>query len=133
MIEQNYLLFSIIEGAYIIYMFNFFKTRYSFDIFSLSNLSINFLKRIGVSEKFIKHPINTASYEISHICPFGHFIAWFIALYLILRPYFNIKINSCLNKTLMGILFIGSLMNTNATLYLLPVFISELYFINKWR
>ena len=131
MIKQNYLLFSIIEGAYIIYMFNFFKTRYSFDIFSLSNLSINFLKRIGVSENFIKHPINTSNFKISHICPFGHFIAWFIALYLILRPYFNIKINSCLNKTLMGILFVGSLMNTNATLYLLPVFIIELYFINK--
>ena len=85
---------------------------------------------IGISEKFIKHPIDKSPIKISHICPFGHFISWFIGLYIISRPYFNIKMDSRLNKVLMIILFVGSLMNTNATLYLLPIFFIEIYGIH---
>ena len=118
---------SILEGLYIIYMFNYFKTTKSihhpFEIYM-----------IGLN-KYLKHPIYSGKYE-NKICNFGKDISWYIALYLILRHVFlknkwiskNIILN--INKLLLILGCVLSLLtNLNAFVYLLPVLIIEFFSI----
>jgi len=79
---------------------------------------------------FFKHNINTGRYE-SKICPLGNISAFALALWVFMRDLFLRK--TSLRKDLKNInLFIFSIvlvlsfiMNLNAFIYVIPVFIYE--------
>jgi len=115
---------SLIEAIYVIYMLNFFKTRYSF-----AHPLTYFDNRI------LRHPIGKSSESQSQICPFGHVGAYIIAFFIIVRllalqyNIINIKTILLFNKLAVLTVFIFSLLNFNAVLYLIPFFIIEGYLI----
>lgn len=114
---------SIIEALYVIYMFNFFKTKYSF-----AHPFTYF------ENKYIFHPVGKSTVARSNICKLGHDISWLIAIFLILRGLFAKKYKKSLlliNKIGILILFIGCLMNFNAVIYMLPIYIIEIILIKN--
>ena len=116
----NILLISIIEAIYVVYVMNYFMTRYS-----IAHPFIYF------NSNYMFHPIGVSDKPRSNICPFGHDISWGIAAALILRGILlryklvNVAIVRKLTKISIILLFIGSLMNFNCVAYLLPIFIIE--------
>jgi hypothetical protein len=118
------IIISLVEAIYVIYMLNFFKTRYSF-----AHPLTYFDNRI------LRHPIGKFSESQSQICPFGQVGAYVIAFFIIVRlitlHYNIINVNTLLlfNKLALMAVFILSLLNFNAVLYLIPFFIIEGYLI----
>ena len=108
---------SLTEMAYIIYMFFFFKTKYS--------IHHPFEYKIVNFDEILKHPINTGKYE-SKICPFGKIIVWFLILFLFIRTFFLSGIYRIYSKIVLLITFILSLSNFNVIIYLLPYYVIEL-------
>ena len=131
--KLNLVLISVIEATYVLFFLNFFKTKKSFD----RGYILRKLQQFGISKKALIHPIYVPIHPISMICPFGHFISIPIAIYLIVRFIlpFNLKIIVILNIIGTTMIFIGSFMNFNAVVYLLPFVIGEivlnLYLIKK--
>ena len=115
---------SIVEAVYIILMFNYFKTKVALD----HGCVLNLLKNIGLYNDKLNH-YTQSMYQleesINMVCPFGHFISWFIGLFFIIRNYYP-KINKY-NNIVLILLFIGSWMNINVLVYLIPIFIIEIY------
>ena len=118
---------TIIEILYIIYMLGgYFKTQYSLlhPVLLFNNLKNDYLNHSGVWKSAEKE---------SKICIFGHWMAILLAVYLILKyilytkKYINKKYINTINTFVFIVGVILSLMNPNAFLYLLPVFIYELY------
>ena len=115
---------SIFEAIYIIFMFNYFKTKVALD----HGFILNLLRNIGLYNNKLNH-YTQSMYQleesINMVCPFGHFISWFIGLFFIIRNYYP-KINKY-NNIVLILLFIGSWMNINVLVYLIPIFIIEIY------
>ena len=122
--NKIYLLLSVIEAIYIIYMFCYFTTIHSFNYENISSLFLGFLEKIGFTKSFIKHPLNKTNISMSHICPFGHMASWFISIYLIIRVFFT-RIQQY-NKYIMFLILLISFSNMNAVIYLIPVYLLEL-------
>jgi len=121
-LPKTNLLISIIESIYVIYMLNYFKTNIALD----HGFILNILKNIGIESDFIKH--NTYKIEgapINMVCPLGNLVSWLLAIFFILRNY--IPALKKWNKPIIILLFIGSWMNINVLVYLLPIFICEIY------
>ncbi len=112
---------SILEGLYIIYMFNLFKT---------SKYIHHPFEQLFTNHAFLKHPISDSRYN-NKICYFGKFSSYLLFIWLILR--FKIKkykIRSRINYLIWIIVsIIAFIMNMNAFIYLLPILIIELYLI----
>ena len=117
---DTYSLLSITEAIYIIYMFNFFKT----------NKSIHHpLERIIQKniEGIFKHPVHTGKYQ-SKICEFGKLSSYGIAILIFLRNKYRKK-TKLLNTIVIAIVAIISfILNINAFIYLLPVFLLEYFY-----
>lgn len=114
------LVVSILQAVYIIYIFNFFETTYSCET-----------SRKLVLSGILFHPVKDSNIPISHICPFGHMMAYPIAVYLIGRHFvLNDKpdIKKKYSFIINTLIFLGSLMNLNAIVYLIPFFITEFVF-----
>jgi hypothetical protein len=112
---MNNIYISLLESIYIIFMYNFFKTEKSFH--HILEIIINIKKGI------FYHPINTGLYE-NKICDFGKLSSFLISIWFLTR-HFITKSNE-LNKIFLKIIFIISLlMNLNAFIYLIPIFITE--------
>ena len=112
------LIISIIQAIYVIYMFNYFETTYSFET----------SRKLVLSGIFL-HPVEDSPYPVSHICPFGHIMAYPIAIYLIGRNFVlnnDQKLKNKINNLIFVLIFIGSLMNINAIVYLIPFFLLEI-------
>tara|TARA_B100001057_G_C22492191_1_gene810677 strand:- start:155 stop:529 length:375 start_codon:yes stop_codon:yes gene_type:complete len=120
---MNILLLSILEALYVIYMLNYFKTRYSL-AHPLSNYDNNYLK----------HPVGMSEKPISNICEFGHQVSWLLGLYIIIRgillPRYK-KVMRLLSIIVLIITATVSLLNLNATVYLIPYFIFEIILIKN--
>ena len=126
--NTEFLLISFIEAIYVIYMLNYFKTRYS-----LAHPFTYF------ESKFLYHPIGKSEKPVCNICPLGNVGAFLIALYVILR--WILFTNSQKNKSNKSIklfsifalilVFMISLLNFNAVVYLLPYFVTEIYLIKN--
>ena len=114
------LILSFIQAIYIIYILNFFKTKYSL-AHPLSNFSSN----------YFKHPIGIHNEAISNICEFGHQASWFLALFVLIRGFFINKINRNISIFILIFTVAFSLLNLNAFVYLIPHFIIEIYLLNK--
>jgi hypothetical protein len=109
---------SIVQAIYVVYMFQYFKTTYSFET----------SRKLVLSGIFF-HPVEDSHTPISHICPFGHTMAYPIAIYLIGRNFVlqdNQKLKNKINLFINSLILLGSLMNINAVVYLLPFFIAEM-------
>lgn len=120
---MNIFLLSLVEALYIIYMLNYFKTKYSL-AHPLSNYDNNYLK----------HPIGVSDKPISNICNFGHQASWLLGLYVILRAVLLPKYKKVLRLLSIIVLIITatvSLLNLNATVYLIPYFIFEIILIKN--
>ena len=114
------IILNIIQGLYIIYILNFFKTKYS-----LAHPLSNF------SSDYFKHPIGVNSTPISNICEFGHQMSWFLGLFVVLRSLFITKFTKYISIIVLIITATFSLLNFNAVVYLIPHFIIEIYLIKN--
>lgn len=114
---------SVIEGLYIIFMFNLFKTcKYIHHPF----------EHLFTNHPFLKHPISDSRYS-NKICYFGKFSSFLLFIWLIIRykikdDKLKIKLNTLI-WIIVGI--VSFIMNMNAFIYLLPVFIIEIYLYIK--
>ena len=110
-------------------MFVFFKTKYSLEVGRWNLLwAWTIIKKhtdIDLTRWFV-HPIEKSEKPESQICLFGKWGSLIILMFLVLRHYVsNLK---KINTYFFVLIFILSLMNYDATLYLLPVFLIELVF-----
>ena len=117
-------LYSLIEAFYVVYILNYFKTRYS-----LAHPLSDF------SSSYFAHPIGVSSTPISNICEFGHNASWLLAAFILLRICF---VKSRYNRyvSIFVLIIVGSIsmLNLNAVVYLLPYFIFEIYLLkNNFR
>ena len=118
---------TIFDAVYIIYMLNYFKTKYS-----LAHPLTYF------ENKYLYHPIGKSDVPINNICPFGHSCSWLLAGFILIRllliKYSNISVTLIRNFSF-GVLIITiifSLLNFNALIYLVPHFIIETLIIKKY-
>jgi hypothetical protein len=114
---------TLIESIYLIYMFFFFKTNYSF------NLAI-FNKETQNMGSFFVHD---TGYNENKICKFGKYMAIFAIILAWLRVYYWNTNRDCIitNTIRFDVLcvILALLMNMNAVVYILPLIISEYYLI----
>ena len=133
LIPYNYIsstyIIPILEAIYIIYMWNFFKTTYSFHNIWETNLMSH-----PTIPNFFKHQIKNTDYS-NKICPLGNFSAYLLAFWIIITKiitpqYLSNKTQQYLKTTTKVIFTITAIlafiMNLNAFIYLIPIFIYEL-------
>ena len=113
---------SVVEAIYVIYMLNYFKTRYS-----LAHPLSYF------ENKLLYHPIGRSEEPVSNICQLGNWGAYAIALYILVRAFIGRKSSmfKILNKLVVFLVFVVSLLNFNAVIYLLPYFAIEYLVISN--
>ena len=107
---------SILESIYIFYMFLFFKTSIDFNILR------------SPDGWLFKHLIGD-EYGL-RICMFGRIIIFFIIPILIVRHFYPISKN-----VMLGIIigsFVFSLCNFNSLVYLIPVWLIEIFYQNNF-
>lgn len=125
---MNIELITFVESVYLIYMYFIYKTNYSFN-------SAIFDKEINSIGSFFVH--NTNVYQ-NKICQFGKFMAIIAIILAWIRVYY-INHSDSYNKNIIKytIIFdvlcaiLAILMNLNAFLYIIPLFISEIYIIKN--
>ena len=126
--KNQFLILTLVEAVYVVYIMNFFKTRYS-----LAHPFSYF------ENKFLYHPIGKSDKPICNICPLGNWGSVAIAIYIILRWIIytntdnkntktNLRLFSVFTLTLVVLL---SFLNFNAVVYLIPYFIVEIYVIKN--
>jgi len=108
---------SIIESVYLIYMFHFFKTKVDFNWNILPNFNNGIFKHLVGNEYGLR------------ICPFGR-QAIFALIFLLLIRNFNVISKKIIFAALI-ISFVLSLMNLNAVVYLIPVWLTEIWLNTK--
>lgn len=106
---MNKLYISVLESIYLFYMFHFFETTIDFNVLS-SPRGWWFEHLIG-NQKGLR------------ICPFGRIAIFAFIFIIIIRNY--IKISQIYVNSVLGIVFVLSLMNLNAVVYMLPIFVLE--------
>ena len=117
---MNYI--KLFESLYIIFMYNFFKTRYSI------HHPFEYLINSQNMYQFFSHPIYSGKYE-NKICVFGKYVSVLLVLWIVFRKKY--KIHKKINTVIFSTVLIGSLlMNLNAFIYMLPVFMYELWYTN---
>lgn len=125
-------LISFLLGSYVFYMLMYFKTKKSFNY---GNIHLHIQKFLNIN-KILEHPLNDSHTEINHVCPLGHFVGILLFIFLALRfpicKYIKevYKINSYkylykISLIILILMFIGSFMNLNVVVYLIPYFIIE--------
>ena len=126
--KNQFLMLTLLEAVYVVYIMNFFKTRYS-----LAHPFTYF------ENKLLYHPIGKSDKAICTICPLGNWGSVAIAIYIILRwiifsnssnktTITNLRLFSLFTLTLVLLL---SFLNFNAVVYLIPYFIVEMYVIKN--
>ena len=113
---------SIIEAIYVLYILRFYKTTRSLSIYDIPLYGT------------FKHTNNNTITPTHHICPFGQDSAILLFMYLIIRAirlYYKKKWNWKLNVYLNILIFIISLINFNALVYLLPYYLTEIIIKNN--
>ena len=72
---MNKHIISLLQGLYIAYMYNFFKTTKSIH---------HPFEYLVDGHNFIKHPVNTGLYE-NKICPIGNIVSFILLIWFIFR------------------------------------------------
>ena len=119
---MNIIILAIIHSVYIVYVLNYFKTRY------------NFAHPITYfNNKLLYHPIGMSDVPKSKVCKLGNILSWFLALFIlgravlfVYRPSLTIFLKQI---SLIGLILavILSMLNFNVVIYLIPHFIIEIY------
>ena len=104
---------------YLIFIFRYFKTTISF------THPLEFIM-MNKSSQYFKHSLSYGQYE-SKICPFGHDAIIVLAIFILLRWKF--KILNKASKIILIMVFMISLLNLNAVIYLIPYFLFEIFVI----
>lgn len=104
---------SILECIYFFYMFRYFETTINFDI-----------HKIYFEHRYLKHSINN-NYGLK-ICPFGRDIILLLIGILLIRNVYKIP-QTYIYYSLYIALGLSLLMNWNAFVYILPVYVIEKY------
>ena len=118
------LFITIVEIIYLYYMFQIFRTKYTFH-HPFENIVNNNL------DNYFNHPIGIENTNQSKICKFGRDGSLILIWYLILRfllIYFKLipkKILIKINNFILFFIFIISWMNLNAVIYFLPFIIFD--------
>ena len=108
---MNKLYISICESIYLIYMFHFFKTKKDFNLI-----------QYNWDNKYMKH-LNGDVYGL-RVCTFGRIAIFFIIILLLLRNLVKIE-HMYIIYVIYFALFLSFLLNWNALIYLIPLFIVE--------
>ena len=112
----------ILLACYVFYMLNYFKTT-----FYIHHPIEIWLQGKDINQYF-KHPVSSHE-NSSKVCPLGNHVGVGLAIYLIIRYYFQAKTRNVLNCLVWTSVLGGSLvMNLNVFMYLLPA-----YLIDKFR
>ena len=116
------MLLPIIHSIYIIYVLNYFKTKYS-----LAHPFTYF------NSDLLYHPIGKSVESNSKVCKLGHILSWWLAAFIIVRGVllYNNKYNSILKKISLVFLILAvmlSMLNLNVVIYLIPHFVIEKLF-----
>ena len=122
----QHIAFAVVESIYVIYMLNFFKTRYS-----LAHPLTYF------DSKLLYHPIGKSDKPICNICKLGNYGAYLISLFVLLRMIVLITFKDNMSKKIVKnfsyivlvIVFMLSLLNFNAVVYLSTFFIAEIVYL----
>lgn len=115
---KHKLLYSLIEGIYIIYMFNFFKTKWSIH---------HPLELLLEGNTYLQHPINTGDYE-NKICGLGNLVGFLLLIWFLFRWKLPDNVRLIWNKRIIYLVTICSLlMNLNAFIYFIPILVFEYY------
>jgi len=120
----DYKLLSILDAIYIVYMLNFFKTKYS-----VAHPLTYF------ENKLLYHPIGISKDPVNNVCPLGNYLSFFLAIFILIRCYLhntNYQIKRNISLFILAITIIMSLLNFNVVLYLLPHYFIDYYLINKY-
>jgi|TARA_B110000285_G_C14934739_1_gene519022 hypothetical protein len=124
--EYNNLIIAITEVVYVIYIMNFFKTKYS-----LAHPFTYF------ENKMLYHPIGSSSKPICNICKLGNVGAYFIAAYILFRFVIMLEYPimqeyiKMMSIFVLLVVFILSFLNLNAVVYLIPYFVFEVLYIKN--
>ena len=110
---KSILYISILESIYLLYMFRYFETTINFDI-----------HKIYFANKYFNHNI-TNDYGLK-ICPFGRDIILVLIGILLFRIVFEIP-QTYIYYSLYIALGLSLLMNWNAFVYILPIYVIEKY------
>ena len=75
--KNKLLILSLLQSIYIIYILNYFKSRYSFahPLFDFSS-------------SYFKHPIGINNTPILNICNFGQQVSFYLAIFILLHFIF---------------------------------------------
>jgi len=104
---------SIIESLYLVYMFHFFKTSIDFNILSSP-------------KGWLFEHLTGDEYGL-RICPFGQIAIFALIFVLIARHFYEIPENFIKFALLVSLVL--SFLNLNAVVYLVPIWIVELYYL----
>lgn len=116
---EKRLLCSIIESIYIIYFYNYFKTTIRFH---------HPFEKILTNHDFLKHPISSSRYE-SKICKLGNIAGFLLPIWLIGRNFIELTHKKSINFLIMySFALVSLLLNLNAFVYFLPLFLFEIKF-----
>ena len=125
--DSGFLVLTLVDCIYLIYMLNFFKTKYNFAH------PLTYFKN-----KIFYHPIGKVKKPINMICPFGNCCSYLLVLFFLTR-YLICKYNlldiSFVKKISFIVLIITivlSFMNFNAVIYLIPHVILESFIIQNY-
>jgi len=106
---------SLLESGYLLYMFHLCITSVDFNVLMVPlgtwNWNYSWLKHLSVNERGLR------------ICPFGRIAILFFTFILVGRHFFFIP--QCLILTAFILSFMLSMLNLNAIIYLLPVWMIE--------
>tara|TARA_B110000261_G_scaffold104059_1_gene116945 strand:+ start:212 stop:628 length:417 start_codon:yes stop_codon:yes gene_type:complete len=117
---------TFVEAFYIVYMWNYFKTKYVFH-------NVWEWRVMDSLPSFFKHAVDIKHIDSmrlfyieeysSKICPLGNISAFFLAAWVIFRDFSKKSYNK-FNRIIFGVVaFLAFIMNLNAFIYLIPVFI----------
>jgi hypothetical protein len=113
---MNFAAVSVLEAVYIVFMFNFFRTRFSVHHPLEAVLTQNM--------ELLRHPIATGLYE-SKICPLGSIVSVLVAIFILVRLRFYAewpRAFEIATTVIFVALVVGTLLsNMNAFLYVLPL------------
>ena len=109
------IIISIAEGLYLVYMFIFFKTSIDFNIVDIIKTPDGW---------WFNHSFGQE--KCQRICPFGHVAIFGLVAVLLLRHFIDLPKQFMYSVFVLAALI--SLINLNAFVYLLPIWIIELLF-----
>ncbi len=130
--NNKLLLFSIIEGLYIYYMFLVYKSNYNFDNYWFVSdgpliTNTKFVKKLNVIfDNYFYHNMQHSNKKESFICQFGKDIAKLAIFWLIIRNFLP-KIYKKYNIYIVGIALLLCYLNFNALVYSIPIILIEYY------